>query len=117
MHRDAEPAGGPGGKGQGSVVCLGDAFDDCQAEPDTCVVGMCAFDAALKRFDKRRYYLWGEFLAGVLDGEHHGLAVNARGDPHGAVLREVVDDAKECSPVGQAIRRNVALPPPAPFDA
>ena len=34
MHRDAEPASGAGGEGEGSVVCLGDAFDDCQAEAD-----------------------------------------------------------------------------------
>ena len=39
LHRDAEPAGGPGGEGEGSVVCLGDALDDRQAEADTCVVG------------------------------------------------------------------------------
>jgi hypothetical protein len=43
----------PGGKGEGSVVCLGDAFDDCQAEADTCVVGAYAFGAALKRLGKR----------------------------------------------------------------
>ena len=30
-HRDAEPAGGSVGKGEGAVVCLGDALDDCQA--------------------------------------------------------------------------------------
>jgi hypothetical protein len=32
---------------------LGDAFDDCQAEADTCVVGAYAFGAALKRLNKR----------------------------------------------------------------
>jgi hypothetical protein len=32
---------------------LGDAFDDCQAEAVTCVVGAYAFGAALKRFGKR----------------------------------------------------------------
>jgi len=53
LHRDAEPAGGPGGEGEGSVVCLGDAFDDCQAEADTCVVGAYAFGAAKKRLGKR----------------------------------------------------------------
>ena len=38
MHGDAEPAGGPGVEGEGAVVCLGDAFDDCQAEADTGMV-------------------------------------------------------------------------------
>jgi hypothetical protein len=33
---------------------LGDAFDDCQAESDTCLVGSYAFGAALKRLGKRR---------------------------------------------------------------
>jgi hypothetical protein len=33
---------------------LGDAFDDCQAEADTRVVGAYAFGAAKKRLDKRR---------------------------------------------------------------
>ena len=53
MHRDAEPASGAGGEGEGSIVCLGDTFHDCQAEADTCVVGAYAFGAALKRLDKR----------------------------------------------------------------
>src|ERR687898_577045 len=69
MHRDAEPASGPGGEGEGSVVCLGDAFDDCQAEADTCVVGAYAFGAAKKRLGKRGKQLWGELLAGGFDGE------------------------------------------------
>ena len=43
-------------------MCLGDAFDDCQAEADTRVVGVYAFGATLKRLDKRRNYLWGELL-------------------------------------------------------
>src|SRR5439155_24095752 len=34
----------------------------------------------------------GELLAGVLDGEHHILGVSAGRDPHGAVIREIVDD-------------------------
>ena len=59
MHRDAEPAGGPGGEGESSVVCLGDAFDDCQAKPDTCMVGAYAFGAAKKRLDKRGNQLVG----------------------------------------------------------
>src|SRR5438445_12207826 len=81
LHRDAEPASGPGGEGEGSVVCLGDAFDDCQAEADTRVVGAYAFGAALKRLAKRGNQLWGELLAGVLDSEHHSFGVNARCDP------------------------------------
>jgi hypothetical protein len=32
---------------------LGDAFDDCQAEADTCVMGAYAFGAAKKRLGKR----------------------------------------------------------------
>jgi hypothetical protein len=35
-------------------MCFDDALDAGQAEPDTCVVGAYACDAALKRFDKRR---------------------------------------------------------------
>jgi hypothetical protein len=34
-------------------VCFRDAFDDCQAEPDTYVVGAYAFGAAKKRLGKR----------------------------------------------------------------
>ena len=67
LHRDAEPARAAGGEVEGSVVCLGDAFDDCQAEADTRVVGACAFGPALKRLDKRGSKLWGELLTGVLD--------------------------------------------------
>jgi len=52
LHPDAEPAGGSGGEGEGSVVCLGDALDECQAEADACVVGTYAFAAALKRLSK-----------------------------------------------------------------
>jgi hypothetical protein len=48
-----EPAGGPWCEGEGSVVCLGDAVDDCQAEADACVVGAYAFSTAKKRLDKR----------------------------------------------------------------
>jgi hypothetical protein len=53
LHPDAEPAFVPGGEGEGSVVCLGDALDDCQAEADACVVGAYAFGAAPKRLGKR----------------------------------------------------------------
>jgi hypothetical protein len=45
LRSHAEPATGPGGEGEGSVVCLGDAFDDCQAEADTCVVVICSRSA------------------------------------------------------------------------
>ena len=34
----------------------------------------------------------GELLAGVLDGELHALGVSAGRDPHGALVRQVVDD-------------------------
>ena len=53
MHRHAEPASGPGGEGEGSVVCFGDAIDDCQAEADAGVVAPYAFGAAKKRLGKR----------------------------------------------------------------
>ena len=73
-------------------MCLGDAFDDCQAEADTCVVGAYAFGAALKRLGKRGNQLWSDLLAGVLDSEHHSLGVNAGRDPHDALFRQVVVD-------------------------
>jgi hypothetical protein len=55
LYRDAKAAGGAGREGEGSVVCVGDAFDDCQAEADTdtCVLGAYAFGAATKRLGKR----------------------------------------------------------------
>src|SRR5437764_481814 len=92
LHRDAEPPSGPGGEGQGSLVCLDDPLDDCQAEADACVVGAYAFAAPLKRLGKRGSQLWGELLAGVLDGEHHARGVSAGRDPYGALFRQVVDD-------------------------
>ena len=61
LHRDAEPAGGPGREGEGSVVCLGDVVDDCEAETDACVVGAYAFCAAKKRLAKRGNQLWVSF--------------------------------------------------------
>ena len=73
-------------------MCLGDAFDDCQAEADTCVVGAYAFGPAKERLDKRGNYLWGELLAGVLDSEHHTLGVDAGRDPHGALFRQIVNN-------------------------
>jgi hypothetical protein len=39
LHSDAEPSSGPGVEGEGSVVCFGDALDDCQTEADASVVG------------------------------------------------------------------------------
>lgn len=92
LHRDAEPAGGPGGQGEGPVVRLGDALDDRHAEADTCVVGAYPFGAAKERLAKRGHQLWGELLAGVLDSEHHTLGVNAGREPHGAPFRQIVDD-------------------------
>ena len=50
-HGDAEPPSGSRGEGDGSVVRLGDAFGNCEAEADTSVVGAYAFGAAKKRFD------------------------------------------------------------------
>jgi len=41
---------------------------------------------------QRGNYLWVSFFAGVLDREHHALVVNAGRDPHGALLRQIVDD-------------------------
>ena len=41
-----------GSGGEGSVVCLGHALDDCQPEADACVVGAYAFGAAKKRLRK-----------------------------------------------------------------
>ena len=61
-------------------------FDDGQAEADARVVGANAFGAALERLGQRGDQLWGELLAGVLDGEHHRLGLNAGRDPHGAVV-------------------------------
>ena len=71
---------------------LGDALGDCQAEADARVVGAYAVGAATKPLDKRGNQLWGELLAGVLDGEHHGLGVSAGRDPHRALFGPVVDD-------------------------
>ena len=73
-------------------MCVDDAADDCQAEAGTGVVGADAFGAALKRLGKCGDQLWGEFLAGVLDGEHHTIGVTARRNPYGAAFRQVVDD-------------------------
>ena len=71
---------------------LGDALDDCQAEADACVIGAYAFGAALKRLGKRGNYLWGELLAGVVDGEQRSLGLDAGRDPDGPLFGQVVDD-------------------------
>src|ERR687897_803937 len=92
LHRDAEPASGPGGEGEGSVMCLDDALDDRQAEADTRVIGAYAFGAAPERFCERRDKLWTELLTGVLDGEHDGIGADGGVDLRGAVFGEVVDD-------------------------
>jgi len=73
-------------------VCLGDALDDRQAEADACVVGAHAFGAAKKRLGEHRHELWGELLAGVLDGEHDPLGMSAGRDPDRAPFGQVVDD-------------------------
>src|SRR5205814_3174489 len=86
------PACGPRGESEGPVVCLGDALDDGQAEANACMVGAYAPGTALKRLAQRCNELWGELLAGVLDGEHHALRVSAGRDPHGALFGQVVDD-------------------------
>src|SRR4029453_14294926 len=65
--REPDPAVRAGDDGECSVVCLGDALDDCQAKADTCMVPAYAFRAALKRLGKRGNQLWSELLAGVLD--------------------------------------------------
>src|ERR1700680_2313640 len=92
MHRDAEPASGPGGAGEISVVCLGDALDDGQAEADTRMITADAFSAALEWFGECRDQLRGELRAGVLAGEHDGTGGDDSLDLHGAVFGEVVDD-------------------------
>ena len=61
LHGDAEPAFFPGGEGEDSVVRLGDALDDCEAEADARVVGAYAFGAALKRLGECGNRLWVSF--------------------------------------------------------
>jgi hypothetical protein len=83
-------------------MCSSDAFDDCQAEADTCVadtcvadtcvVGMYAFGAAKEWLDQPGHQRLGEPLAGVFHTENHAFWVDAGRDPHSAVFREVVDD-------------------------
>src|SRR3954471_8401590 len=68
LHRDPEAAVGAGRDREGSVVRLGDAPDDRQAEADARMVADSAFAAALERLGDRGDQLWGELLAGVLDG-------------------------------------------------
>ena len=92
MNDDPESARGARDDGEGSVVCLGDALDDCQTEADAGMVVAYSFGAALKRLAQRRDQLRRELLPGVLDGEHHALGVSAGRDPHGALFGKVVDD-------------------------
>ena len=82
MHSDAESPSGPGGEGEGPVVCLGDAFEDCRAEADTCMVTAYAFGAALERFGECRDQLWSELVAGVFDSENDGLRADGGVDLH-----------------------------------
>ena len=92
MHRDAEPPSGAGGEGEGSVVCLGDASDNCQTEANARVVGAYALRAALKRLGERRDHLWREGLARVLDGEGGAVRSNACRHPDAPAVGQVVDD-------------------------
>ncbi len=69
-------------------MCLRDAFDDREAKADTFVVGTYAVRAALKWLGKRRHHLWGELLAGALDGELHAFCVGVCRDPEGAVKQK-----------------------------
>ena len=64
------PPAGTWGEREGPVVCLGDAFDDGQAEADACVVSTYAFSAAKERLGQLRDQLRGELFAGVFDSEH-----------------------------------------------
>ena len=92
LHRDAEASGAPGARVRVPSCALCDALDDRQAEAGAGVVAAYALGAALKRLGKRGDQLWGELLAGVLDGEHHAVGVRAGRDPHAALLGQVVDD-------------------------
>ena len=80
-------------------MCLGDAFDDRQAEADTCVVGAYACGVALKRLDERGGRLWGELLAGVLDGERDVVQCGSERDTVLADRRDVV--ARDCERVSR----------------
>ena len=73
-------------------MCLGDAFDDCQAEADTCTVTAYAFGAELERFGECRDQLWSELVAGVPNSDNDGLGADGGVDLHDAVFGEVVDD-------------------------
>src|SRR3954453_2714077 len=92
LHRDAEAPSGAGRDREGSVVCLGDAPDDRQAEADARMVGDAAFAAALERLGDRGDQLRDELLAGVLDREQRLVGVNAGADPHAPLVGQVVDD-------------------------
>ena len=61
-------------------------------EADAGVVGADAFCAALEGLDKRANELWTEHLTCVLDSQLYGVGLNARREPHGALVRQIVDD-------------------------
>ena len=57
------------------------------------VVGLGAMgSAAAQHLAERGHQLWGERLAGVLHGERDTFPIRVGGDPHGALIRQVVDD-------------------------
>jgi hypothetical protein len=66
--------------------------DDGQPEADARVAGADAAGAAPERLGEGGDQLRGELLAGVLDGEHDPLGVDARADAHSAPAGSVVDD-------------------------
>ena len=73
-------------------MCLGDALDDRQSEPDAGVVGAYPLGTTLKRLRQGGDELWGEHRPGALDPECHRLGLGAGRDPHRAVSRQIVDD-------------------------
>src|SRR5699024_7250368 len=79
-HGGAEPACGPRGEAESSVVRLGDALDDREAEAHATVVGADSLAAALEGLGERGDELGGELLAGVLDREHRTRRVRAGPD-------------------------------------
>ena len=87
-HRDAQPAAGARGEREGSVVGLGDAPDDRQAEADAGVVGADAFGAALERLDERGDELRRRASSPVFSTVSTTRAGARSGrDPHGAAAR------------------------------
>ncbi len=95
------------GEREGSVVCLGDAVDDRKSEANARVGGAYAFRAAMKRLDEGGGQLWRELLSGVLDCEHSTAGLKPGRDPHGAALRQVVDDRVVHEVCGQLQQQSV----------